>query len=161
MIPVVQTGDTAEDIRRLVHSVNFSGVVVPVTAVASDQAIAPSGLIAVGGVAVPRAVMRTLLPDARWLVYAAGFLNPGDGNALTVSLRYEKDDTTNVVLTSAPFSGSGFQKVILGPADVFGTAGVPPGEAVPMIRLYAQKAAGASGLLSAWTLWLRLTSSRG
>ncbi len=109
-----------------------------------------------GAIAVDRAVFRRLLPDARWLVYAAGWCDPGDGNDAIVELIYERDDESVVVLGAATFSGAGRSKRLLGPVDLFATSGVPAGEAVPMIRLRARKTAGLDGSLDGWVAWLRL-----
>jgi hypothetical protein len=108
-----------------------------------------------GGVAVDRDTFRRRLPDARWLAYAAGWVDPGDANTATISLRYEKDDGTTVLLGSVTQAGAGRVKKLIGPVDVFGTGGVPAGEAVPMVRIAAQKAAGVNGTLENWTLWIR------
>lgn len=104
-----------------------------------------------GGLSLDRTVFRKLLPDARWMVYAAGWVNPNDANTATISLVYEKDDGSQVTLGSTTQAGSGKVKKGLGPFDVFGTAGVPA-EAIAVVRLMAQKTAGVDGTAEAWTM---------
>lgn len=164
MIPVIQTADTMETLRRVVHSINFSEDVfafpiIPVkTAFMTAAPSVLTGTNAWVGVAVDRATFRKRLKDKRWALYAAGALDNGDANGTTLTLVYVKDDGSLVTLgtpTTVP-GGAGFQKIMLGPVDVFGSAGVPAGESVPMLGLTAQKAAGANGALTGWCLWLRL-----
>jgi hypothetical protein len=113
-----------------------------------------------GGFAIDRAIFGRLLPDARWMVYAAGVVDPGDGNTATVSLVYQKDDGTLVTLGSVAQTGGGATKKRLGPLDVFATGGVPAHEVVPIVRLRAQKNAGADGTVTAWSIWVRLQPRR-
>lgn len=109
-----------------------------------------------GGLAVDRSVFRRLLPDYRWYVYAAGLVNPGDANVATLSLRYQRDSTSTFdTLGSETFTGAGLVKFEMGPYDVFGTAGVPAGETIPIIRFHAAKDAGADGEVAAVTGWVR------
>jgi hypothetical protein len=108
-----------------------------------------------GGFAVDRAVFRRLLPDDRWLVYAAGLLSAGDANTATARLVYQKDNGTQIALGMATTTGSTEVKSRIGPVDLFGTAGVPAGEDVPVIRMQFQKDAGVDGTCLAWNIWLR------
>jgi len=109
-----------------------------------------------GGVAVDRTVFRELLPDHRWYAYAAGLVDPGDANIATLSLVYVENTTsTTHTLGSTTKTGAGQVKFTLGPFDVFGTAGVPAGEDVPVVRFKAIKDAGVDGAVEAVTLWLR------
>lgn len=109
-----------------------------------------------GGLSVDRSVFRELLPDARWYVYAAGMVDPGDGNVATLSLIYVEDTTgTTHTLGSTTKTGAGLVKFDMGPFDVFGTSGVPAGEDVPVIQFKAAKDAGVDGTVSAVTLWVR------
>lgn len=112
------------------------------------------------GFAVDRSVFRKTLPDARWLVYAAGWLNPGDGNTATVRLAYEKDDGTLATLATLAQVGGGRLKAKLGPADLFGSAGVPAGETIAMIRLGAVKNTGVNGTVENWTIWVRFLAPK-
>lgn len=112
------------------------------------------------GIAIDRSVFQKRLPDARWLVYAAGFVNAGDTNVATVSLIYQKDDQTQVTLGSVTHNTATTVKKVMGPFDVFATVGVPSGEQVPMVRLKAIKASGADGLIENWDIWLRLLPAR-
>lgn len=109
-----------------------------------------------GGVSVDRSVFRELLPDHKWYAYCAGLVNPGDANVATLSLVYVTDTTsTTYTLGSTTKTGSGLVKFHMGPFDVFGTASVPAGEDVPVIRLKAVKDAGVDGTVEAATIWLR------
>ena len=109
-----------------------------------------------GAYAVDRSIFRERLPDDRWWVYAAGWVDPKDANTATISLRYEKDDGTTILLGSVTQARAGRVKKSMGPFDVFGTASVPAGETIPIIRLGAQKSAGIDGELDGWTIWVRL-----
>ena len=108
------------------------------------------------GYAVNRSVFRELLPDHRWYLYAAGLVNPNDANTATISLRYQKYDTTTVTLGSVTQAGSGLVKKSMGPFDLFAVGGVPMTETVVVIRLNAQKSAGVDGTIECWNIWLRL-----
>lgn len=112
------------------------------------------------GLAVDRSVFRQRLPDARWFVYAAGWVNAGDTNVATVSLVYEKDDGAQVTLGSVTHNTATKTKKVMGPFDVFATVGVPAGEQIPVVRLRASKASGADGTIESWVLWLRLLPAR-
>lgn len=109
-----------------------------------------------GGLTVDRRVFRTLLPDNRWLLYAAGLLDPGDSNTATVRLVYQKNDGTVVILETATKVGGGEGKVTLGPVDLYAVPGVPL-EDVAVVRLQFQKDAGADGTCVAWNIWGRLS----
>lgn len=114
-----------------------------------------------GGLSVDRSVFRTLLPDAKWYVYAAGMVDPGDANVATLSLRYVENTTgTTHTLGSTTATGAGLVKFTLGPLDVFGTGGVPGGENVPVLQFHAVKDAGADGTVQAVTLWLRFLPAK-
>jgi hypothetical protein len=108
-----------------------------------------------GGYALDRATFREFQADDRWLVYAAGWVDPKDGNIATVSLVYEKDDQTVISLGSVTQTGSGRVKKNMGPFDVFATPTVPLDESIPIIRLQAIKNAGVDGELDGWNLWVR------
>lgn len=108
-----------------------------------------------GGYMVDRAEVRRLIPDARWFVYAAGWVDPKDGSTATVEIVYEKDDGSVVVLGSVTQAGAGRVKVKMGPFDVFAVAGVPGGEEIPSLRLRASKDGGVNGEVDGWCLRLR------
>ncbi len=109
-----------------------------------------------GGYAIDRSIFRELQKDSRWLFYAAGWVNPNDGNVASLSLVYEKDDGTQIVLGTVTETGATRVKTSLGPFDLFATAGVPKGETIPVVRLRAVKDAGVDGEIDGWCLWLRL-----
>jgi hypothetical protein len=164
MMKVAQTGNDHEDIGRLVHAVNFSEAIIGPANVNLDSNQTPfssaaGNVFSRQALAIDRSVFRELLPDARWLVYAAGFLNSSDGNTVTATLTYQDDSTTVVVLGSVSHA-AGWAKKVIGPLDVFGTPGVPTGESVPMIRLHFSKATAGTGECAGWCLWLRLLVSK-
>jgi hypothetical protein len=161
VIPVSSTSSLEERVRRIEHSINYSEVDLPFPALTGPAldvvAGAPAGS---GGIAVDRSIFRRLLPDARWVVYAAGLVNPQDANIATVSLVYTTDAIANVTLGSVTATGAGFSKKSMGPFDVFGTGGVPAGETIPVIRLVMSKNAGTDALFQTWTIWLRLLANK-
>lgn len=108
-----------------------------------------------GGYTLKRSLMRTLQADHRWLVSAGGWVDPKDANTATVSIVYEKDDQSVVVLGSVSKTGSGREKTWIEECDVFGTPGVPAGEEIPIIRFRAVKDAGVEGEVDGWALWIR------
>ena len=108
-----------------------------------------------GGLLIDRAEFRPRLADARWFVYAAGWVDPMDVNVATISIRYELDNKTQIVLGSVTASGAGFVKKAMGPFDMFATAGVPAGETIVALRLHAIKDLGVDGQIEAWTLYVR------
>jgi|SRR5215469_10722215 len=161
MIKVTQHGTVEERLRKLEHSVNFSEWIHAFPC--ADQATAivtGGGSFFFGGIAVDRSVFRKLLPDARWLVYAAGLAAAGDANPLTVALSYRSDGGGVTTLGSTTTSVAALTKVSLGPFDVFATGGVPAGETIPVIRLFASKGVGANGSIVAWNIWLRLLANK-
>jgi len=166
MIKVMETGDARQDTRRLIHSVNYSEEirVVAVQDPVSPVAVAATFLgdsYSTMGLAVDRSVFRRLQPDARWLVYAAGFADPGDANILTIDLVYQSAAVGLILLGSTTRTGAGFVKVGFGPFDVFTPGGpVAPTEAIPIIRLGARKNVGATGALAVWNIWLRLLAPK-
>ena len=105
-----------------------------------------------GGLALDRSVWRRKLPDRKWVVYAAGWVNPNDANTATIAIVYEKDDGSQVTLGTTTQAGAGKVKKTLGPFDLFGTGGVPAGETVPIVRLKFSKNAGVDGTCEAWNL---------
>ena len=114
-----------------------------------------------GGFSVDRATFRTLFPDARWLIYAAGQINLNDASDGTAELLYYKNDGTTVSLgTLALTGGAGLQKVRMGPYDLFATVGVPKTENVVTVRLKLTKTAGVDGTAQAWTVWRRLLAPK-
>jgi len=161
MIKVVRTSDPLDDTRRLIHSINYSEAIHVVSVVFQAQAIplAPGAMY--GGLAVDRSVFRKLMPDARWLVYAAGWINPLDAAGGTVEIVYEKDNAAVVVLgTTAMPGAAGLVKMAVGPFDVFNTATVPQTEIIPIITLKATKAGGVPGALRNWCMWFRFLAPK-
>lgn len=155
MIPVHPTGDLARDTRDIIHSINHSETVLPLSiAPGSTAIVSGAAAVTLGGCHVDRTVFRKLLPDDRWLIYAAGEVNPGDGNALTITLRYSAANGTLTTLGTIGPTGAGVTKVAMGPFDVFAT--VPPTDPIPGFVLQAAKAAGVNGTAARWCLWLRL-----
>src|SRR5689334_16110332 len=125
MIPVVQTVDTTETLRRIVQSITYSEDVLAFPIVPIGQAFTTATPTAAGagtklwvGVAVDRPTFRRRLKDARWAVYAAGLVNTRDANTAVIGLQYVKDDGMLVPLgVSLVPAGPGFTKWMLGPFD--------------------------------------------
>jgi hypothetical protein len=161
VIKVSSTSSVEERVRRIEHSINYSNVILTFSCADANTTItAGAGNVFFGGCAVDRAWSRTVLPDAQWVVRAAGFANSGDGNPFVVSLIYQTNALAVVTLGSATTSVAGFVKLAMGPFDVFGTGGVPAGEAIPVIRIIANKGAGTNAQIAAWTIWLELRANK-
>lgn len=160
MIKVAPIGTTQDRVRRLEHAINFSPLELPFPAVGQEVTVAGPGTTTFGGLSVDRSVFRQLLPDDRWLIYAAGWLDPGDANGAMISLAYQKDNAIFVPLGSSTFVGAGYLKRTLGPFDLFATAGVPPGEQIPVVRFACQKLVGGNAFVNTWTVWARFLSSK-
>ena len=152
-----QLVDQSPDQRRMTEAINRPEVALSWPAIVEETNI-PSGAapMGFGACIMDRSVFRTVLPDFKWYVYAAGLADPGDGNNLHIALVYIKDDTTAVVLGTGTFSGAGMAKRSIGPFDVFATAGVPPGETLPLIRVAVDKVSGTAATVDAWAIMLRL-----
>lgn len=112
-----------------------------------------------GGFTIPWKTLRTLLPDDRWAIYAAGWVS-APGPAVVATIAYQKDDGTYVPVgsTTLPLNG----KAEIGPFPVRGTfaiaAGVPAGEDIISVALRAALATtGTAANLYRWTMWLRMT----
>lgn len=163
MIPVIQSGRADEDLRRVIHSINFSEDVLAFPMIPVAQGFSTDmPTTAFGGVnlwigcSVDRSIFRERLKDSRWAVYAAGIVDTVDANAAVLGLVYVTDAGVIVPLGGIGIlAGPGFAKAQMGPFDVFGTAGVPPNEVIPMLGMTAQKTAGGNGALLGWTLWIR------
>jgi hypothetical protein len=165
---IVSSGNDRDDLRRVVQTLNFSEYIVPVTAIGSPETLA-AATAHYGGVAVDRDVFRRLLPDDRWLVYAAGEVEPPAAGTATLALVYDTGDHTGGVATpgatvlgaiAAIGPGGVNRKVLLGPFDVFTPLGTQaPTERIPIVRLRCVSTA-ASTILQAWTIWLRLTPGK-
>lgn len=163
MIKVVQTSDPLDDTRRLIHSVNYSEVIRVVSVVDKEEVFGLAPGVVYGGLAVDRSVFRMLQPDARWLVYGAGWVNPTDGaNGVTITIQYETDAPGTVVVlgTLAVPAGVAYVKRALGPFDIFNTATVPQGETIPIITLKATKLTAGTGELRDWCLWFRFLAPK-
>lgn len=160
---VADTGQPVEDLRRIIRAINFAEHIVPFSAVGSQEAVPVGPAVLFGGITVDRFTFRKLLPDSRWLVYAAGLALSGDANPLTLSLVYEADNLalTQLDPVATTVTSVAAVKTTLGPFDLFATAGLPaPAETIAIIRLRAAKAAGAAGAVEAWSLWLRLLPAK-
>ena len=162
MIPVIQTTDIDETLRRVIHSINYSEDVLAfptITTEVNANSSAPNAVTGVNcwvGFAVDRATFRQRLKDAQWGLYAAGLVT-GSSGSVAISLQYVTDAGVLVPLGPAAsilVPAGGFQKAMVGPADVFGSPGVPQGEAVPALALTAQTSSGTASLLG-WVSWVR------
>ena len=156
---IATTAVAREDIRRLAHAQNFQEVIQAVPlGIAPETTIDTAGCDC-GGLAIDRSVFRKFLPDARWFVYAAGRVDPVDSDGVTIALEYVKDDNTTVALGTSTLTGGGMVKASLGPFDVFGTASVPGGEDVAIVRLFATKENTGFAELRNWCVWVRFLPS--
>ena len=113
----------------------------------------------VGGFMIPWDKLRTLLPDDRWAIYGAGWLDVG-GPAVIVSVGYEQNGGNVVQIGSTSLASGG--KVQIGPYPLRGdqatAMGIPQNENIVSVVLRGQlAAAGAAGSMRRWTLWLRMT----
>jgi len=163
VIRVAQSGEPQEDIRRIIHSLHYSEDIRVVSAVGSEEAVAVAPGTVYGGLAVDRSIFRKLQQDARWFVYAAGWVKTDGAHAVTLGLQYEKDNAAVVVLGTLVAAATGaYTKRAFGPFDVFGTAGVPAGETIPIVTLTATVAAGGAGtaFVRDWNLWVRLLPAK-
>lgn len=162
MIKVAELGAMAEQVHRVIHSLNFSPEIREIAVVGSEETIPVAPAKVFGGVAVDREVFRTLQPDARWLVHAAGWAKGDATHTATIGLQYESDTPgTVVVLGTVVIAASAtYSKFRLGPFDVFGTGGVPAGENVPIVTLTGVVAAGGAGTIRSAAIWLRLLAAQ-
>jgi hypothetical protein len=160
MIKLTSQGTVEERLRHLEHSVNYSEWIQAFPCADAQASVVVGAPVILGGIAVDRSIFRKLLPDARWLVYAAGFAAANDANTLSMSLVYQLDNTTLQQLGVVSTTTAGFIKLSMGPFDVFATGGVPAGETIPVIRLRGIKVAGANGSFVAWNIWLRLLANK-
>jgi hypothetical protein len=111
-----------------------------------------------GGFMIPWATLRTLLPDARWAIYAAGWVDQ-PGPAVIASVAYERNNGSLVPFGTATLVAG---KNEIGPYPLRGTfadaAGVPKDEDIISVVLRGQLAAtGTAGSMRRWTLWLRMS----
>lgn len=120
-----------------------------------------AGARKLGGWCFDRQTLRTRLPSFKWYVYAAALVNPGDGNTLTLRLRYvDNSGVSHTILTGA-YTGASKQKVTLGPFDLFGTpAGFATNENVVVLEAEGQKSSGTDGDIKYVTTWMRYLPSR-
>src|SRR5439155_16507091 len=120
--------DHVDDLHRVMVALNFSETILACPCALAPETVIDTTVTDLGGVSVDRSVFRKVLPDHRWLVYAAGRVDPRDADGVIIALAYVEDDSTAVSLGSVTLTGAGFVKQTLGPFDVFATAGVPAGE---------------------------------
>lgn len=115
-----------------------------------------------GGFTIPFDLLRELLPDDRWAVYAAGWVS-APGPAVKATISYQLDNGSLIPVGSATLPASG--KAEIGPFPVRGQfatpLGVPAGENVIAIVLQGELvSAGTAADLRRWTMWLRMTPRR-
>lgn len=122
---------------------------------------AGGGARKLGGWSFDRQTLRSRIPNDRWWVYAAALVNPGDGNTLTLRIRYVDDSGVSHTILTGAYSGASKQKVVLGPFDLFGVAaGFATNENVVVLEAEAQKASGVDGDVKYPTVWVRYLPSR-
>jgi hypothetical protein len=107
---------------------------------------------------IPWATLRTLLPDTRWAIYGAGWVDQ-PGPAVIASVAYEQNTGAIVPFGSATLVAG---KNEIGPFPLRGTfatqAGVPQDEPIVSVVLRGQLAAtGTAASMRRWTLWLRMS----
>lgn len=113
--------------------------------------------VIVGGMTVPWASLRTLLPDDRWAVWAAGWLN--SPVSVTLGINYEGDDSTLYVLGQQTFPAQAWGKVQIGPYAAKGALAPPtmPAENIISLNLFGSLASAGTAFVERWTLWVRMT----
>jgi len=113
--------------------------------------------VALGGITIPWAALRTLLPDERWAVWACGWLNTPV--AITLGINYQANNATTYVLGQQTFPAQGWGKVQLGPYAAKGPLAPPtvPEENIMSINLFGSLASAGTASVHRWTIWLRLT----
>ena len=111
-----------------------------------------------GGAMIPWATLRTLLPDARWAIHGAGWVD-APGPAIIASVAYETNSGSLVSIGTKTLVAG---KNEIGPFPLRGpfatAAGVPNTEDIISVVLRGQLAAtGTAGSMRRWTLWLRMS----
>jgi hypothetical protein len=121
-------------------------------------AISNTTPIVVGGFMIPWATLRTLLPDTRWALHGAGWVDQ-PGPAVIASVAYERNNGSPVPFGTKTLVAG---KNEIGPFPLRGTfaiqAGVPQDEDIVSVVLRGQLAAtGTAASMRRWTLWLRMS----
>jgi hypothetical protein len=114
--------------------------------------------VVLGGFMIPWATLRTLLPDTRWALYGAGWVDQ-PGPAVLATVAYERNNGSPVQFGSTTLVAG---KNEIGPYPLRGTfavqAGVPQDEDIVSVVLRGQLAsAGTAASMRRWTLWLRMS----
>jgi hypothetical protein len=107
---------------------------------------------------IPWGTLRTLLPDTRWAIYGAGWVDQ-PGPAVVASVAYERNNGSPVPFGSKTLVAG---KNEIGPYPLRGIfavqAGVPQDEDIVSVVLRGQLAsAGTAASMRRWTLWLRMS----
>jgi hypothetical protein len=160
-------GGTLDDrISKLETWIDFlhNYTAYPITNEPGFTLSSPSNTI-LGGITVPWYMLRPLLqlPDDRWDAWASGWLVNPSGSAV-VSIYYQRDDTSTVVMLPTTFGPSAtYRKVAIGPAPVRGAMaaakGAPQGESILSIGVMGNINAGTA-TFARWTLWIRQSPRR-
>ena len=107
---------------------------------------------------IPWDQLRTLLPDTRWALYGAGWVDQ-PGPAVVATVAYELNNGSTVQFGSTTLVAG---KNEIGPFPLRGTfaiqAGVPQDEPIVSVVLRGHLAsAGTAASMRRWTLWLRMS----
>jgi hypothetical protein len=121
-------------------------------------AVSTTSPVVLGGFMIPWATLRTLLPDTRWALHGAGWVD-APGPAVVATVAYERNDGSVVPFGTKTLVAG---KNEIGPFPLRGsfavTAGVPQDEDIVSVVLRGQLAgAGTAASMRRWTLWLRMT----
>ena len=121
-------------------------------------AISTTAPVVLGGFMIPWDQFRTLLPDTRWAIYGAGWVDQ-PGPAVVATVAYERNNGSPVPFGTATLVAG---KNEIGPFPLRGTfaiqAGVPQNENIVSVVLRGQLAAtGTAASMRRWTLWLRMS----
>jgi len=161
-IRVPSAGTVEERLARLEQARNYSEVIhCHGTIDELSGATTTSATMAImGGWTIPWSELRELMPDDRWALMAAGWLNtPSTGCSL--QLTYQKDDQSQVVLGQLNFAtGFIWSKIRIGPFAARGDLAptVPQNENTVTFNIQAAVAtAGQQLWLRRWTMWLRMS----
>jgi hypothetical protein len=167
------TGFASERIARLEEALRreeetICGVVID----ENVPALTATSPIILGGIMIPwdrdpkQTQLRTLLPDARWVVWAAGWLSNPNGTA-TLGIAAQRDDVTPVLLGQQTFPlHAAFQKVLVGPYPARGPLALE-WKATPSFQadtiqnfnvLGNVQTAGHTVQVRRWTMWVRMSA---
>lgn len=109
---------------------------------------------------IPMKLIRHLMPEDRWALYAAGFATCA--GAFTLTFSYTDNASTPIVLATYNFSAMGWTKLAIGPVAARGDlAPTVPLEDVAVYGMAVSVADSAQAVaLTAWTYWMRMTPRR-